>query len=379
MVVTTEGKSSVLIVDDNPLIRNVLQNILLHENFEVSVAANGISALSILEDRVCDVILCDVMMPEMDGYQLLTAVRSKKNLEMVPFVFLTGLDSEIETDKGLRSDCDAYLTKPFDPQKLIATLKGRVARSQNIKKVADDQRDHFRRRVLQTVSHEFRTPLVAVSTGSEMLMDQLKMGQEVDFKEAQKLLEAIYRGGQRLERLISDFMILQQIELGIAESFQARNSRLCKVSGSVQMAVDAMMSVANENQIELSIHGEMPGISVKVCETQLVESIKRLIDNGIKFSMSPNRVEVKVERTSTEVVISVIDSGPGFDPIKIQEAVGAFSQVDRDRLEQQGGGLGLAIADKLVVLNGGRLKFSLAEGTGGVVSIILPLYPFPKS
>lgn len=379
MVVQIEGKNSVLIVDDNPLIRTVLQNILIHENFDVAVAANGLSAISILENRTCDVILCDVMMPEMDGYQLLSAVRSKKSLEMVPFVFLTGLDSETETDKGLRSDCDAYLTKPFDPQKLVATLRGRVARSKNLRKVTEEQKEQFRKRVLHTVSHEFRTPLVAVSTGSEMLMEQLRAGQNLDLNEAHKLLEAIYRGGQRLERLISDFMILQQIELGVAANFQMRNARICKVSSPVQMALDGMLSVAKENQIDLKLEGEVPGVSIKVCEMQLVESIKRLIDNGIKFSMAPNKVVLKVESDSSEVVISVIDSGPGFDPIQIRDSVGAFSQIDRDRLEQQGGGLGLAIADKLVALNAGHMSFSLAAGAGGVVSIHLPLYPFPKS
>lgn len=379
MVVNAEGKNSVLIVDDNPLIRSVLQNILLHENFEVSVAANGLSALSLLESKNCDIILCDVMMPEMDGYQLLNAVRSQKNLEMIPFIFLTGLDSEAETDKGLRSECDAYLTKPFDPQKLLATLRGRIDRSQSLKKVSEAQKEQFRRRVLQTVSHEFRTPLVAVSTGSEMLIEQLKDGQNIDLSETKKLLEAIYRGGQRLEKLVADFMILQQIELGMAATTQARNARACKVASSVQMAVDGMLSVADENQVDLRIDGEMPSDQVKVCEMQLVESIKRLIDNGIKFSMAPNKVLVRVKKHHDEVVISVIDSGPGFNPAQIKDSVGAFSQIDRDRLEQQGGGLGLAIADKLVSLNNGHLSFDLTDEAGGIVSIHLPLYPFPKS
>lgn len=386
VVVETEGKNSVLVVDDNPIIRGVIQNILLQENFEVVVASNGNTAFDLIQQNICDVILCDVMMPEMDGYQFFQTVRSHKVFGILPFIFLTALDSEPEMTRGWRTGCDAYLTKPFDPQLLVSTIKGKVARSQELKKTLESQRDSFRKRVLNTVSHEFRTPLVAISTGSEMLLSKLQNGiskfvpgEDYEVEKAKKLIEAIYRGGQRLERLVSDFMLLQQIEIGVAESYQSGNARPHSLESIVGSAVEASKDFAKQNSVEVVIEGAIPDLKINVSDSQLIESLVRIIDNGIKFSMAPNAVRISIEADKHEVRISVLDSGPGFDPVKLRHSIGAFSQLDRDINEQQGGGLGLAIASKLATINGGFLSFDSRLDCGGVVAIHLPVYHCPKA
>jgi signal transduction histidine kinase len=385
VVVNTEGKNSVLVVDDNPIIRGVIQNILLQENFEVVVAPNGNAAFDLIQQKICDVILCDVMMPEMDGYQFFQTVRSHQIYGIVPFIFLTALDSEPEMARGWRTGCDAYLTKPFDAQLLVSTIKGKVSRSQELKKTLESQRDSFRKRVLNTVSHEFRTPLVAISTGSEMLLGKMESGKsdlmpgdDHEVEKAKKLIEAIYRGGQRLERLVSDFMLLQQIEIGVAESFQARNARPHSLASIINSAVESSKDFAKQNSVALIVEGAIPDLKINVCDVQLVESLVRVIDNGIKFSMSPNAVKIVMDADTREVRISVLDSGPGFDPAKLRQSIGAFSQLDRDINEQQGGGLGLAIASKLAALNGGFLSFDSRPDCGGVVTVHLPVCHCPN-
>jgi DNA-binding response OmpR family regulator/anti-sigma regulatory factor (Ser/Thr protein kinase) len=387
VAVESEGKNSVLVVDDNPVIRGVIQNILLQDNFDVSVASHGAAALEIIKNKLCDIILCDVMMPEMDGYQFFQNVRSTEKFGLVPFIFLTALDSVPEITRGWRLGCDAYLTKPFNAEVLLSTVRGKVVRAKVLQDKLDNQREKFRKRVLNTVSHEFRTPLVAISTGSEMLLSKLDLGslamppdfdrQEVE--KAKKLIEAIYRGGQRLERLVSDFMMLQQIEIGVAGSFQIKNCAPCSVKNIVECAQESSKKIASENDVRIEINGDIAEVKIKVAEAQMTEALVRLIENGIKFSLKPNLVQIKVEADGTEVRISVIDSGPGFDPIKLKDSIGAFSQLDRDINEQQGGGLGLAIANRLSELNGGFLSYGLAPLAGGMVTIHLPVYHCPKS
>ncbi len=386
VTVGSEGKNSVLVVDDNPVIRGVIQNILLHDNFDVAVASHGAAALEIIKNKLCDVILCDVMMPEMDGYQFFQNVRSTEKFGLVPFIFLTALDSVPEMTRGWRVGCDAYLTKPFNPEVLLSTVRGKVVRAKVLQDKLDNQREKFRKRVLNTVSHEFRTPLVAISTGSEMLLSKMVAGSlglqsEVDkheIEKAKKLIEAIYRGGQRLERLVSDFMMLQQIEIGVAGSFQAKNCAPCPVKNIIEYALESSQRIASENGVRLEVGENVLDVKVKVSEAQMTEALVRLIENGIKFSLTPNLVQIKVDADNMEVRVSVIDSGPGFDPLKLKESVGAFSQLDRDINEQQGGGLGLAIANRLSELNGGFLSYGLAPLGGGMVTIHLPVYHCPK-
>lgn len=372
-VVETEVRKSVLVVDDNPLIRNVVQSLLQQENFDVTVAPNGNRALEIIEHKPVDIIVCDVMMPDMDGYELFDAVRENQLHSHIPFVFLTALDTESELKRGYQSGCDAYVTKPFDPEMLISTIRGKVLRSADLKRSLEHQSDRFRKRVLHTLSHEFRTPLVAINTGSEMLLDGISSNSEEENEKSRKLIEAIHRGGQRLERLVNDFMILQQIEAGVAAGVQSKRARMHSVRSLVDCAVESMEQIATEQGAEIICTVTCQGAQVKVCDVQIIEVLKRLIENSIKFSHDKKLVEIVAVRDNNEIRISVADSGIGFDPVKMQSSLGVFNQIDREKHEQQGGGLGLAIASRYVDLNGGSLSFSARSHGGAVVTIHLPV------
>lgn len=372
-VVEAEERKSVLVVDDNPLIRNVVQSLLQQENFDVTVAPNGSKALDVIEHKPVDIIVCDVMMPGMDGYELFNAVRESEAHSHIPFVFLTALDTESELKRGWQSGCDAYVTKPFDPEMLISTIRGKVLRSADLKRSLEHQSDRFRKRVLHTLSHEFRTPLVAINTGSEMLLDGIASESEEENEKSKKLIEAIHRGGQRLERLVNDFMILQQIEAGVAAGVQSKRARLHNVRSLVDCAIESMSHLANEQGAEIICSVTCQAAQVKVCDVQIIEVLKRLIENSIKFSREKKLIEVVAVQDNNEIRISIADSGIGFDPGKMQSSIGAFNQIDREKHEQQGGGLGLAIASRYAELNGGSLSFASRPHGGAVVTVHLPV------
>ena len=360
---------AILIVDDNPLIVNVLQSLLQAENYQVSISSNGAEALQVLGSTSIDVIVCDVMMPTMDGYELHDQVRNNPDLSHIPFIFLTALNEDSEVNRGRETGADDYLCKPFDPRSLLSIIKGKVKRSRTMKAQAEERYNAYRRKVVHTLSHEFRTPLVAINTGSELLLDQ---GASLDPVKAQNLLQAIRRGGQRLEKLVSDFMLLQQLEAGIAQRlFETR----AKVS-TLDKIVDTYVRVNSDDLIKdgfkIMVHRDDQPHKVRLYDPYVTDIINRLVNNSIKFKKENLEIEIHVLGLQDKVLVEVRDHGIGMDIKRAREAMDAFAQLDRDKLEQQGSGVGLAIASRYARIHGGHLEFRPNEQGGSIVSLVLP-------
>lgn len=368
-VVQEEIRGKVLVLDDNPLILETLKAILQSRNFDVFCTDEGAIALRFLKSNEIDVVISDVMMPTMDGYKFHSSVRNEPSLSHVPFIFLTALDDVKEVARGNQVGADNYLTKPFDPHVLMSVVEGKVARSKALRQVMKESEDNYRQRVVQTLSHEFRTPLVAINTGSEILREQRS---RLDEAKVQKLIDAIYRGGQRLERLVQDFMTLQHIEAGIASRvFEARRHKVScrKMLKEIHEVQSEDYKLDNRSLLFLETGADLP---IDIMEVQLKDAIGRIIQNAFKFSSSNDCVELWCEAEQDYISIVVADRGPGLTLQQAQSAIDAFKQLNRDKIEQQGAGLGLYIADSLIKINHGELLFAERNGGGTLVSIRIP-------
>ncbi len=360
---------SVLIVDDNPLIVNVLQSLLQAEEYLVSVSSNGAEALSVLGKTAVDVIVCDVMMPTMDGYEFHEKVRSNPDLSHIPFIFLSALSEDSEINRGRETGADDYLCKPFDPRSLMAVIKGKVKRSRVLKAQAEERYNAYRKKVVHTLSHEFRTPLVAINTGSELLLDQAGT---LDPKKAQNLLEAIRRGGQRLEKLVNDFMLMQQIEAGIAQRLVETRAQAVSLDKIVHKYVQQNVDDLVKDGFIIKVHSDKDAHSSRVYEPYISDIISRLVNNAVKFKKDDLHIDIHLIHQGDVNYIEVHDRGIGMDPAHAREAMDAFAQIDREKLEQQGSGVGLAIASRYARIHGGILDYRPNESGGSIVILSLP-------
>ena len=372
MTVGVTTRPSILVVVDNPLIVNVVRSLLAAQDYQVFSCGNGVEALRLLEEKSVDVIVCDVMMPQMDGYQLHDEVRKRGNLAHIPFIFLTALGEGGEVSHGQESGADDYLVKPFEPHDLLSVVKGKILRSHYLRSVSEQRYENYRKKVIHTLSHEFRTPLVAINTGTELLIDQQA---KLDEKKIASLLEAVRRGGQRLEKLVGDFMVLQQIEAGIAQRMYESHAALRSISDIVKEVVDAESAALEKEGFVVRYLDHTDGAAhVHVYEPHIQDIIMRVLTNAAKFSPTRKEIEVVIYPQEREVVVEVRDYGIGFDVTKVKEATDIFGQIDRDKLEQQGSGLGLAISNRYAVINKGHLDFEERDGGGSIVCIVLPIH-----
>lgn len=357
----------VMVVDDNPLIQGVIRSVLQSENIHVITCSDGQEALESLKTNHVDLIICDVMMPIMGGFELYQKVREETALFHVPFLFLTALDGEEDKLKGLESGADDYICKPFDPKELVSIVRGKLHRSKAIKTQSDSKYESYRRKVLHTLSHEFRTPLVAINTSSELLLER----PELEKTKIKILVEAIQRGGLRLERLVNDFMLLQQIEAGLAERLYSTRSEPILVSELCERITSHVKSLVDAEGGAISIETSLNAQKVNVYEPQVLDAVRRIVHNAIKFSKADKTVEIEYISVADEFLIRVKDRGIGISESQREDLLKPFAQIDRETLEQQGSGVGLAIAGAYLRIQGGHLTIESREGGGTIVTIIL--------
>ncbi len=365
----------VLLVDDNEELLNVVGEILSRSSFETLMAASAIEAFQLLATSAPDIIVCDVMMPEKDGYEFFREVRQNPDWADIPFIFLTSLAGREEVQQGKGSGSDDYLTKPFDPDELVAVVRGKLSLSEYRKRNAQSSFESYRKRIIHTLSHEFRTPLVSINTGTELLLDR---GHPLTDEMTKRLLESIQRGGYRLERLVNDFMLLQQIDLGHAasscERFRRRQALLLLVQSAVESFQESFPGKSRPENISICASPEAEDVWVDVYDVQVAHIVQNLLSNAFKFGGEKSPIEVHLSVVGEEVLLAIRDHGPGLENHLLKDACKLFQQINRETHEQQGAGLGLTISNYFAQINNGSVSFvAPQDGKGLVAELRLPV------
>jgi signal transduction histidine kinase len=297
-------------------------------------------------------------------------VRRTPATAQVPIVVLTIAPTLVRIRYHQALEPFSFMQKTADDRTFIDAVRRTISVSLLPAHPSEESNSNLRKGIIHTLSHEFRTPLLAINTGVELLLDHRK---ELGDEKVQTLLEAIKNGGGRLQKLVNDFMTLQQIEVGLAE--QAFNNTARDMS-VVELLTNFMDSRGYDYQREgakVIVEDQSGGAHVRVVESQIVDCLDRLVSNAIKFSSAERVAQISVQRESNSLWLHVKDRGIGIDLNSLQEATGIFGQIGRRKFEQQGSGLGLPIANHFAAINGGRLGFQHREGGGSIVSLVLPL------
>lgn len=370
---TFSQKPELLLVDDSTELLSVLGELLAANGFNVVAATSVDEAIQLLGKFTPDLIICDLMLPVRLGYDLQTHTRNNEVLSEVPFVFLTGVSDDSKKRLALETGCDAYVQKPFDPSDLLSLVVGKVKLSQARRENSKRTLDGDRKRIIQTLSHELRTPLVSISAGSELLLREQANLSDVQFR---SLLESIWRGGRRLETLVNDFLLLQQIHSGHSEHVQRTFKKKFEVGSMLHCLHASFIEELEAQSTEIVVKGGEK-LHIDGYDIQIADAVRRLLFNARKFGGSAP-VEISWRRTEDkkELVIDIRDFGPGIqEPERVlAKALEAFSQIDREKKEQQGCGLGLAIATHYSRINRGNLSLRRpGEGAGLIARLRFPL------
>ncbi|MEY4668802.1 MAG: hypothetical protein RL518_1501 [Pseudomonadota bacterium] len=361
---------SVLVIDDDPLIVALLTGLLTSKNYSVIKAYSGQDALKVIQSQHVDLIICDIVMPSMSGYDLVTLIRQEREGARIPVIFMACSGPDEERRAKYEYGVAHCISKPVASQALLSAVREEIGRKALSEILTKGDFDAYRKRVARTLSHEFRTPLGVVNGGIELLMEHRN---SLDSEKAASVLEAVRRGGLRLERLVRDFLILQQMDAGITDEVFASHASAVPVTEIVEHFVNFKVPAHRDEGASFSVTVNAGARRVHVVESNILDCLDRLVSNAVKFSENTKEVELDVVVDGCEVRFSVKDRGCGIDLAKVDAAFDLFSQIDRDSKEQQGGGIGLAIARRYATCHRGRLEFRSREGGGSSVTLVLPL------
>ncbi|MCB9421847.1 MAG: response regulator [Ardenticatenaceae bacterium] len=377
--------ASILLVEDDQSMLNgmydlfqmpgLLEKVGIDYAVDVRTANNGQEALNIMAEYMPDLIVSDIMMPVMDGYEFLNKVQENPQWLHIPFIFLTAKGNREEILDGQLRGANLYITKPFASIELLELIRSQLERSFQRQFTNQQNIANLKKGILQILNHEFRTPLTYVTAYYEMLSDSVN--RFPDNHNFQEYLRGIQAGCVRLTKLIEDFILVIELRTGEYKSrYQRRAKLIMTINSLVQTAVQKQGEGAVRKGIEIE-YSLSPDLLPVYGEPQgLLAIFERLLNNAIKFTPANKnaRIYITTETQDNEVLIAFRDEGIGFPQDIRYQIFDLFFQHNRGVMEQQGAGTGLTVAKGLAELHNGRIEVTTQEGVGSTFTVVLPVF-----
>ena len=378
---TEAPRARILIADDNADMREYLRR-LLSSRYEVEAAADGEQALGLARYHSFDLVLSDVMMPKLDGFGLLKALRGDERTQTIPVIMLSARAGEESRVVGMGAGADDYLVKPFSARELLARVEAhlnlhrvrreseqalmemmeREQKARTNAEVANRVKDDF----LAMLSHELRTPLNAIIGWSHLL----KKGM-LSEKDRARGIEVIDRNAAAQRAIIDDLLDVSRIVTGKLKL----ERKPVELAGVVEAAIDAIRPAAEAKEIEIVTLLDRGAGLVDGEAVRLQQVIWNLLSNAVKFTPKQGRIEVELKATRRNAKVVIKDSGEGIEPEFLPFIFERFRQADSSAKRVHGGlGLGLSIVRSLVEMHEGEIgAASDGKGKGATFTLTLPI------
>jgi signal transduction histidine kinase len=365
--------TKILVIEDEQALLHDMVEMLEYSSFEVSGTSDGYAAIEFARSERPDLILCDIMMPMVDGYEVLRQIREQPSTAGIPFIFITAKADRDSLRHGMTLGADDYLTKPFTFDELMSAINTRLQRQQSVMELAEGRIDTLKQQLARMVTHELRTPLVSMTTVLKVISRQLG---QLSTSELQEMLDTIEAGSNRLSHRVEQLVFTSQIETGLL-SQQAISEQ------GVPMQMWEMLT-ASTNLARRFAYNHSPNVHLDMQHRNrdaqvlsnpaaLKQALAEIIANALVFARADGTVNVTQWRADGMVWISVIDNGAGIPPDKLTIALEDFQQLDRESREQQGMGMGLPLAKRIIEIHNGKLEIQSVVGKGTQVVVALPI------
>lgn len=355
--------AKILVIDDEENYRTVILSALENAGFETLEAENGARGIELARKHLPDIVLCDLIMPEVDGYETLGALQNDPSTATIPFVFLTAKEDTAYRRRGMELGADDFLTKPCSIAEVLAAIDSRLKKHKTVASQAEKKLSELRENISQALPHEIRTPLHGLLGFAEVLANDSNI---LAPDEISQLGQRIHKVVTRLHRTLENVLLYAQLEIIATDERRTKALQQARTNGA-----GILMKAAGEEKAEqfgrradLTFDFPDSDSSIGISDRYFRKIIDELVDNAFKFSKPGNAVTLSIGEDKETILLRVQDRGRGMTA-EHMASVGAYMQFDRKIHEQQGSGLGLALAKRLTELHDG--SFSVQSDPGGTV------------
>ena len=372
--------SSILVVDDEPNNFDVIEALLSEHNYELHYAANGKSAIASLKAFQPDLILLDVMMPEMDGIEVCKWIKASTQWQTVPIIMVTALSSKSDMANCLNAGADDFISKPINSIELRARVHSMLRIKQqydniqtlshiqaNTINILESTLNELRGTLASRMSHELNTPLNGIIGTIAMLKEDIE---SMDIAEIHEMLGWADESAKRLESLTKKFLVYLELEVSPSrqESF-----KLAHTNFSSAMIEASLKSYVQELKRSDDLSFDLEDAEIALSDRYLLTILHELVENAVKFSIAGTMIKISSHVLGNMFNLSVKDLGRGLTEEQINR-IDAFVQFERKSYEQQGIGLGLRVVKKIVELAGGVFAINSIYQQETTVNISLPIF-----
>lgn len=355
---------TVLVADDDDTLRNWLALELEQKGFQVVTAPDGLAALAAAQvESKPDVILLDVDMPQMNGFEVATALQQSQDTSSIPIIFLTGRVSMKDKMAGFQAGAADYLTKPFNVSELIARIKATLHLSQLQREKARRDLETYKSNLAENMSHELMTPVAKVLNGVDILA---RLAQKENITQFGEVINIIRNGADELRWLMEDLLLINQISDKEVNPFR----QAVDLTHAVKFMVEQTEVKYRRDSLVFEV--ELPGAwSVNIHRKHLNHILHHLLDNAGKFSPAGSQPKVTVRSVGhAGAEIEIQDYGQGIKPEFQEKIFEKFYQIDMSMTRESGGlGLGLYIARTLARIYGGDVTLTSSEAAPGTITL----------
>ena len=357
-------RKKILVIEDDIQVRETISEIVNNAGYSAVAKPDGQAAIEFLEDEIPDLIISDIMMPKVDGFEVLEYVRSAKSTATIPFIFISAKSDYTDIRSGMINGAEDYLTKPFRAKDLIQAINAQLKKKEKI----DTKFENLCNNISTYIPHELTTPIVSIIGYPELMMEDFKSLNE---KEILFMLSQIKQSGIQLNKTIGKFIKYADIQSRLGST----NKNVCHniIPTQVVATINVICQKLTEctlRKSDLVIKSIEAVVHIELEDLEFI--IEELLTNAFKFSEKGTQIlfEGKVENNNYQ--IEVTDHGRGMTNQQIMEFI-PFNQHDRKLYEQQGLGLGLITIKKIAEYYNGNFQINSQIGSYTKCTVTLPL------
>ena len=361
----------VLIVDD--VVSNVLllKILLTNENFQVCTASNGKDCIEISRKEHPDLILLDVMMPDLNGFDTAVILKKGEDTKDIPIIFLTALNTPQDLVHGFQVGASDFLTKPFNKEELVMRVTQQISLVA-AKRIIEQQNQELRAtlnnrdKMYSVIAHDLRSPMASIRMVLNLVV--ASASPETVGEELYNLLDQANRESEEVHDLLDNLLKWTKSQTGRLNVVKQE----LELNDIIPGVVEIFDTIAATKHIKLELKSESDSLKVEADNDMLKTVVRNFLSNAIKFSPADSTIEITMTKENEFAKVSVRDHGVGIASDRL-DSIFHKGETTYGTGGEEGSGLGLQLCQDFARKNGGDCTVESVEGEGSTFSVLIPL------